>query len=66
MQRWSTPEGLNSLAERAHDGIKTAFPTRCVVDCLGILFIRADETDSQYTSIDYIKNVILTLEVRVS
>ena len=66
MQRWSTPEGLSSLAERAHDGIKTAFPTRYVVGSLGIFFIRADEMDSQYTNIDYIKSVILTLEVRES
>jgi len=34
MQTWSTPEGLHSLAERAHDGIKTAFPTRYAVGCL--------------------------------
>lgn len=48
MQTWSTPQGLHSLAERAHDGIKVAFPT------------------SQYTTIDYIKSVILTLEGRLT
>ena len=31
-----------------------------------IFFSCADEIDSQYTNIDYIKSVILTLEVRSS
>ncbi|KAF9467001.1 glutamyl-tRNA synthetase [Collybia nuda] len=47
IQTSSSPEGLTILAERAHDGIKLAFPT------------------SQYTSISYIKNVILKLEGRL-
>lgn len=66
MQTWSTPQGLHYLAERAHDGIKVAFPTRCAIGLLSPSLSRADEIrmiDSQYTTIDYIKSVILTLEV---
>ncbi|RDB27293.1 putative glutamate--tRNA ligase, mitochondrial [Hypsizygus marmoreus] len=48
MREWSTPEGLEALAERAHDQVKAAFPT------------------SQYTSIEYLKKVILTLEGRLT
>ncbi|KAG5636923.1 hypothetical protein H0H81_006356 [Sphagnurus paluster] len=31
MNTWSTPQGLESLAERAHDRVKAEFPTRCVM-----------------------------------
>ncbi|TFK74720.1 glutamyl-tRNA synthetase [Pluteus cervinus] len=48
MRIWSTPEGLQDLAQRAHDHVKAAF------------------SSSQYTSLDYIKNAILTLEGRLT
>jgi len=48
MRIWSTPDGLDYLAQRAHGHIKGAFPT------------------SQYTSIDYIKHVIVALDGRLT
>ncbi|KAG6817994.1 hypothetical protein H0H93_006869, partial [Arthromyces matolae] len=44
---WSTPDGLRSLAERAHNEVKAAFPS------------------SSHTSVEYIQEVILTLQGRI-
>lgn len=30
MRMWSTPEGLNALAEKTHDKVKAAFPARYI------------------------------------
>ena len=66
MRTWSTPEGLEDLAEKVHEEIKEQFPSRyhslppnccSIVDKLVV---------SQYTSIDHIKDAILLLEVSSS